>query len=374
MNVRRGSGMFLVAIMFAFLIGGLVYDNYQKDLLLKKVETRLELLRDLRYQSLKGYVDTIAAEAVIWGSQDKMLLAFDELVKSWDESGPNASQELRRLYISDNPNPIGKKDELEDAGDGSSYSQAHRAYHPWLRGFLKNQGYYDVFLFDLRGNLIYTVFKEQDFGTNFLSGPYSESGLGDVFRKASTLPKGNIAFADFAAYEPSAGAPASFVGTPLMRNGERMGVLAFQVPSDRINDIMRFSAGMGKTGETYLVGEDYLMRSDSRFFESSTTLLQLVKTDASQRAVRGEQGFLLVDDYRGTPVFSSFRAIEFDGLRWGLLSEIDEQEAMAPQLRTRTVTAIILLLGFAAIAFVVMVVRSKVLLSSDLDLQKFKLD
>jgi methyl-accepting chemotaxis protein len=366
--------MFLGAIMLSFLIGGLVYDNYQKDLLLKEVETRLELIRDLRYHSLKGYVDTIAAEAVIWGSQDKMLLAFDELLKSWEESGPKASQELRRLYISDNPNPIGKKDELEDAGDGSSYSQAHRTYHPWLRGFLKNQGYYDVFLFDLRGNLIYTVFKEQDFGTNFLSGPYSGSGLGDVFREASTLPKGNIAFADFAAYEPSDGAPASFVGTPLMRNGERMGVLAFQVPSDRINDIMRFSAGMGKTGETYLVGGDFLMRSDSRFFENSTTLLQLVKTDASERAVRGEQGFLLVDDYRGTPVFSSFRAIEFHGLRWGLLSEIDEREAMAPLLRTRTVTAIALLLGFAAIAFIVVVVRSKALLSGDLDLKKFKLD
>ena len=374
MNVRYGPGVFLAAIILSFLIGGLVYDNYQKDLLLKEVQTRLELLRDLRYHSLKGYIDTVSAEAVIWGSQNKMLSAFDELIKSWEESGPNASQELRRLYISDNPNPIGEKDGLKDAGDGSSYSQAHRTHHPWLRGFLKNQGYYDVFLFDLRGNLIYTVFKEQDFGTNFLSGPYSESGLGDVFRNARTLSKGDVVFSDFAAYEPSAGAPASFLGTPLTREGETMGVLAFQVPSDRINDIMRFSAGMGRTGETYLVGEDFLMRSDSRFFENSTTLLQLVETDASKRAMGGEQGFLLCDDYRGTPVFSSFRAFEFHGLRWGLLSEIDEQEAMAPLLRTRTITVIALLLGFCAIAFVVMVVRSKVWLSGDLDLKRYELD
>ena len=159
-----------------------------------------------------------------------------------------------------------------------------------------------------------------------------------------------------------------------MSEGERVGVLAFQVPSDRINDIMRFSAGMGRTGETYLVGGDFLMRSDSRFFENSTALLQSVKTAASQRAVRGEQGFLLCDDYRGTPVFSSFRAIEFHGVRWGLLSEIDEQEAMAPQLRTRTITAITLLLGFCAIAFVVAVVRSKVWLSGDLDLKQYELD
>ena len=54
MNIRQGPGIFLGAIMISFLIGGLVYDNYQKDLLLKKVETRLELLRDLHYHSRKG--------------------------------------------------------------------------------------------------------------------------------------------------------------------------------------------------------------------------------------------------------------------------------------------------------------------------------
>ena len=374
MTVRYGLGIFLGAIVVSFVIGGLVYDNYRRELLRKKVETRLELLRDLRHRSLKGYLNTIAAEAVIWGSQEKMLLAFEELVRTWEESGPNASEKLRRLYIDDNPKPVGARDELEDAGDGSPYSRAHRTYHSWLRGFLKNQGYYDVFLFDLQGDLIYTVFKEQDFGTNFLGGPYSGSGLGDVFRRARTLREGDVAFADFAAYEPSAGAPASFVGAPLMRDGERLGVLAFQLPSNRINDIMRFSAGMGRTGETYLVGGDFLMRSDSRFFENSTTLVQVVETDASQRAVRGEQGFLLCDDYRGTPVFSSFRGIEFHGVTWALLSEMDEQEAMGPHLRTRTITAITLLLGFAAIVFAASVGRSKVLHSGDLDLKDFEID
>ena len=115
------------------------------------------------------------------------------------------------------------------------------------------------------------------------------------------------------------------------------------------------------------------MRSDSRFFENSTTLVQVVETDASQRAVRGEQGFLLCEDYRGTPVFSSFRGIEFHGVTWALLSEMDEQEAMGPLLRTRTIITITLLLGFAAIAFAAVVVRSKVL-SSDLDLKDFELD
>ena len=92
MTVRYGLGIFLGAIVVSFVIGGLVYDNYRRELLRKKVETRLELLRDLRHRSLKGYLNTIAAEAVIWGSQEKMLLAFEELVKTWEESCPNASE------------------------------------------------------------------------------------------------------------------------------------------------------------------------------------------------------------------------------------------------------------------------------------------
>ena len=62
--------------------------------------------------------------------------------------------------------------------------QVHAEHHPTFRALLREKGYYDIFLFDLDGNLIYSVFKELDYATNFVSGPYAESGLGKAFRAA----------------------------------------------------------------------------------------------------------------------------------------------------------------------------------------------
>ena len=42
-----------------------------------------------------------------------------------------------------------------------------------------------------------------------------------------------------------------------------MGAVAIQIPINQINQIMQERTGLGKTGETYLVGPDKLMRSDS---------------------------------------------------------------------------------------------------------------
>jgi methyl-accepting chemotaxis protein len=74
---------------------------------------------------------------------------------------------LQKLYITDNPNPIGKKEFLDFANDSSSFSHLHKKYHPWLRSFLKERDYYDIFLIDMEGDVLYTVFKEPDFGSNF---------------------------------------------------------------------------------------------------------------------------------------------------------------------------------------------------------------
>jgi methyl-accepting chemotaxis protein len=56
---------------------------------------------------------------------------------------------------------------LIPAGGDTAYDAAHAEFHPWFREFLLERGYYDVFLFNPDGDLIYTVFKEEDYATNF---------------------------------------------------------------------------------------------------------------------------------------------------------------------------------------------------------------
>ncbi len=278
----------------------------------------------------------------------------------------NASRYLQHYYIAANPNPIGKKHLLNSAVDGSDYSRLHARYHPIFRNIIEKFGYYDMFLIDPQGTVVYTVFKETDFTTNYRNGPYQTSNLAKLNEIVQATKERNYSkLADFAPYTPSYGAPAAFIAAPIFsqmgNQSEFLGVLAFQLPADEINNVMTGnrnweSDGLGKTGETYLVGQDSLMRSMSRFLvqdpkdyeqtlrsvgmqndaidrikQYGTSILeQPVRTDAVTEALMGKQGTQIIKDYRGVPVLSSYAPLRIDNLNWVILAEIDLAEAYAP--------------------------------------------
>ena len=198
--------------------------------------------------------------------------ASDNAVAKWMPKG-KASQILQNLYISGNPDPIGEKQKLDAANDRSMYSQIHGQYHPTIRRYLEEFGYYDIFLVDAEtGFVVYSVFKEVDYATNLKTGPYKDSGIGKVFRKALAAGSEDaVVIEDFAPYAPSYNASASFIASPIYDMGEAIGVLIFQAPVDRINDVMTSGnnwkgVGLGDSGEVYLVGQGF-KRSRGNFPE-----------------------------------------------------------------------------------------------------------
>jgi anti-anti-sigma regulatory factor/HAMP domain-containing protein len=258
---------------------------------------------------------------------------------------------------------------LDNPGDGSRYSEAHELYHPIIRNFLETFGYYDIFLANTEGEIVYTVFKEVDYGTSLLDGPYSDTNFAEAFKSALDAGKGEFVYlADFDPYAPSYNAPAAFIASPIFDGDEKTGVLLFQMPVDRIDDIMTnrqewAAVGLGDSGETYLVGDDFTLRNQSRFliedsenyFDlleetgtpkntsdqirnlNSTIGLQEVTTAGTLAAQAGETGTDIFPDYRGVPVLSSYKPLEIPGVNWVIMSEIDEAEAFAPtQILGRT--------------------------------------
>jgi methyl-accepting chemotaxis protein len=225
--------------------------------------------------------------------------------------------------------------------------QAHKNYHQSFNHFLIAYSLYDIFMIDLKGNVIYTDFKEKDFSTNLKDGVYSNTGLGIAYKNALNIADGKIYFDDFKPYEPSYNAAASFISTPIFIDGKRKGVLIFQMPVDTINSIMRFhehfkEAGLGESGECYLVGNDYKMRSNSRFQKDikdktvqalgSTIGVFSVKTDSTKAVFNGKpSSSWIISDYRGVNVLSTFDKVDvFGQTAWAIVAEIDEDEALAP--------------------------------------------
>jgi signal transduction histidine kinase len=127
--------------------------------------------------------------------------------------------------------------------------------------------------------------------------------------------------------------PAIFIGAPVFNvNSKMTGFVAVEIDIDAINSIMFENNphnGLGKSGESYLVGNDFLMRSTSRFHDNSVFNTE-VNTLGVQKVLSGETGAGVIKDYRGVDVLSSYEKIDIDGLQWVVLSEIDEKEAMIP--------------------------------------------
>ncbi|MBO6543449.1 MAG: methyl-accepting chemotaxis protein [Alphaproteobacteria bacterium] len=319
-----------VAAILAAITAGYIGYYQGHASLVQATQAKLTALLDNRKESLQNWFDAIEGDLHVQADNPFVFQALQDFRYGWRTIGEDQTTRLQTLYITDNPHPTGAKDELNMASDGSIYSSIHQEYHPYFRSFLRDRGYYDIFLFDPDGNLVYTVFKELDYATNLNDGKWKNSDLGHAFRAARDEPvKGQINFFDFRPYAPSADAPAAFMSTAILNaEGRLEGVLVFQMPIGTLNEVMNSSVGLGDTGETYIVGTDLLMRSDSRLSETSTILERKVDTEASRAALGGQQGVVITTDYRGAEVFSAFTHITLAGTTWALLAEQDVAEAL----------------------------------------------
>lgn len=340
------------AVLAALAVGTVGY-VLSRSALHDAVVERFEALTQVRSDALQAYLATIREDLTIVASNPATARALEDFERGFRAIGEDgdALAMLQRLYIEDNPHALGEKHRLDFAADGSAYSDTHRAYHPWFREMLETRGYYDIFLFSLDGDLVYTVFKELDYATNLNTGEWKDTDLGNVFRAAlAKSGAGEVAFFDFRPYDPSHGAPASFIGAPIFRDGRAIGVLAFQMPIDRMNAVMQESTGMGATGETYIVGADGLMRSDSRFAGESTILSRRLDSEAVRGALAGASGWVEGVDARGIDILSVYQSLDFEGTRWAIIGQIDLAEAMSPAVAMRNNMALATLVVLAVMA------------------------
>ena len=142
----------------------------------------------------------------------------------------------------------------------------------------------------------------------------------------------------------------------------KIGVIVFEVLPKAIDSIMlnkEASNGLGISGESYLVGSDYLMRSSSRF-QKMSVMKTKVKTTAVYSVYDGKVGDSQIKDYRGVEVLSSYNKINVLGLNWALLAEIDYDEVVIPVLSNRNEIIFISIFIFLIVIIVVIVFSRKI--------------
>ncbi len=272
------------------------------------------------------------------------------------------TQSLQHRYLAINPKPYLFKDQFIRFDDPDPYDRVHQQYHPFFQNFSKQFKLKDIYLVDNSGWVLYSVGKKIDFGTNLIQGPLRSSSLALLFKKIINLKdKQAVLFQDYSYYEPEYFAPTGFMATPLLlgngSNQQIIGVLIFQLEPDIISDILSNkqdwqAEGLGTTGETALIGPDYLIRNNTRLFledpyqyqqdllkkgEDSLTvekikrlettiLLRRVGSQAAIDALNGKEGKKANTDFLGNQVFDVFKPIQIPGSQWAILTEMTAPE------------------------------------------------
>lgn len=251
----------------------------------------------------------------------------------------------------------------DDPRDAGIWSGANARYSGYFGEIVKRMGFRDALLINAEGNVVFSVNKGVELGTNVLTGPFRGEGfLPDAFRRAmASNDTDYVDTTDFSEYLPS-GQPTAWMLVPIGPTGRATGVMAVEYPATIVSDLMTGNrqwdqAGMGRTGETFVVGKDDLMRSDSRLFlqdpeaykaavikagtppsvaeraikQGTTVLVQPVGTEATEAAQRGETGTLIATDYLGHRALQAYAPLDLTGLNWVIVAAVDSDEAFAPE-------------------------------------------
>ena len=315
MNIRRSVNISLAIAFVVLLVAGFVFHRENQRRVEAQASSHLRTMLMLRESVLRSYLESLRSEMILWSDQSVVFGLMRTMQDAFDEHGRAGIVAVGELPAT-----------ALRAGVSDTESIDER-----VARFVAHHDYYDIFIINTQGDVLYTVTKEADYASNLINGPYADSGLGRLFRSlAGEGTRNQVAFEDYSNYAPSHDEPAAFIGSRVYSGDEWIGVYAVQIPAQPINEVMQFSSGMGETGETYLVGDDELMRSDSRFFAESSILKTTVSSSSVAKALSGETGIEIVEDYRGIPVYSAYQPFDFEGTRWAVLAEQDLAEVVAP--------------------------------------------
>jgi len=292
----------------------------------------------------------------------KRLLGKEPVLDDYLPAG-NAATYLQYHYIVANPHPADQRALLDDPGDGSRYSAVNAVYNPLLRTAATTAGFWDLMIADAKhADLVYGLVDEIDFATSLRTGPYRRSHVATVVARClGAKDSATTCFEDFAPYVPSNGAPIAFMAAPIIEQGAVIGVLIAQLSIEEIDKVVTGDRrwrdeGFGATGEAYLVGPDFKVRSGGRlFFENrdayfadlvaaghpaeeidairrygTPVLQQRIETQGTRAALAGLSGTGQITGDRGKETLSSWGPLNIPGVKWGLVARIETAEAFAP--------------------------------------------
>lgn len=193
---------------------------------------------------------------------------------------------------------------------------------------------YDLLLIDHDGNVLFTVGRERDLGSNVFSGSLSKTRFAQTVR--NTLASEESVFSDIERYGPSDNKLAGFLTAPMVDNeGKRIGAFVLQLRLDDIFLKIADVAGMNSSVLHYVVGQDGYLRSAINGKEEQVLRfavpIERFQFKSSTHSMHSGGESLDAQIYLGPfghKVIGVHHHLDLAGVDWVLVSEVNQEEAV----------------------------------------------
>lgn len=303
--------MFIVVSMMPIIIIGIIMNSSSVDEAKDKAFDKLIAIGELKKDQVRDYLEERYDNLDFLSKEKVVLESMKVLTKKFSESG----MALNRFVNS------------------NEYSNITGQVNMYLMDYGNRYGFGDILLIDTSGNIVYSIEHYPDFTTNIFTGQYKNSKLREAVKSAKNNE--GAAISDFELYPPAKNLPVSFFVNVLWGNsGNILGFIAMQLPIGEINNLMHRSYGLGQTGESYLVGIDRTLRSDTRGSNKTSVLRKEILSESVEAGLIGEKGVHVIDGIRDTKVLSYYSPLGLSkifncGFDWVIIVELNKDEAFA---------------------------------------------
>jgi class 3 adenylate cyclase len=288
--------------------------------------------------------------------------------------------------------PITHPIAVDDADDGSTWSEVHARVHPTFRNGVLQAGLVDVYLIEAdTQRIVYSASKGPDLGTSLLVGPYGGSIVSRA--AAAAADRGATVLTDLEFYRGSPGTPIGAAAAPILDGDELLGVVVVTydaaVYTELLRDLHNATFEATEAGDLYLIGGDGRTRSDPQAFladpagfveaseaagqlspaaaaeierNGTTVLVQPAADETVGHALEGQTEMLTGVSMTGTEVIGAVYQVPLDDVAWYTVAEVDSATADATIASFRSVllvgaTVFVVALAFVAVAWARQVMR-----------------
>jgi methyl-accepting chemotaxis protein len=218
-----------------------------------------------RGDMLKDQLQQIGTQADSIARIEAIGMAMTSLRSGWktiEKQSGSAKTELRKVFVTQNPNPADQREKLtKPAGPSGFYYSTHETAQADIARDLQGSPFSDLLMADMDGAVIYSYKKGDAFAENLKSADWSPSSLGQVYAKAvanATKATDDYAPSAFSGLkvDPASKQGAIYFAVPVVKFGSPKGIILFQVRDDIIASMLAKGNEAGSSAQSVVISQD----------------------------------------------------------------------------------------------------------------------